>query len=329
VNGAITTVPTAELRSAVEGALCRHFGHLCRIVEFRRAPSEYRSSFALEELGVRLEDGRSLEIVFKDVSPRGLSDTARAAKPEFLYDPRREIRTYVEALNPTRLGTAVCYGAVEDPEAGRYWLFLEKIGGRELYQVGDIQIWQQAAEWLAGFHRHFAARAASLLRTIPLLRYDGDFYRLWPQRALALLGPAASVETRRRLEKVASGYERVVERLTSLPVTLIHGEFYASNVLVQETPTGLRVCPVDWEMAAVGPGLIDLASLTAGRWTASEKAEIATAYDVPAELRASLDYCRLHLAMQWLGWANDWSPPAEHAHDWLADAITLTEQLGL
>jgi thiamine kinase-like enzyme len=33
---------------------------------------------------------------------------------------------------------------------------------------------------------------------------------------------------------------------------------------------GWRVCPVDWEMAAVGPGLIDLAALTAGWWTAHD-----------------------------------------------------------
>jgi Phosphotransferase enzyme family len=322
-------VPTEDLRSAVEDALRRHYDHECRVVEFHRAPSRYRSSFALEELRVRLDDGRWLDILFKDVSPRGLSAAARAAKPDFLYDPRREIRTYVEALNPLRLGTAVCFGAVEAPESGRYWLFLEKVAGRELYQVGEFRIWQESAAWLAGLHDRFAARAASLRQTIPLLQYDGDYYRLWPKRALAFVGNAANDETRRRLERIAAGYERVVERLTSLPVTLMHGEFYASNVLVGQTPTGLRVCPVDWEMAAVGPGLIDLAALSAGRWTEAQKAELATAYGSPDdEFLASLRCCRLHLAMQWLGWAAEWSPPPEHAHDWLAEALTLAEQLG-
>jgi hypothetical protein len=33
--------------------------------------------------------------------------------------------------------------------------------------------------------------------------------------------------------------------------------------------------------------------------------------------------------MQWLGWAAEWSPPPEHAHDWLAEALTLGERLGL
>ena len=323
------TVPTEDLRSAVEHALGRHFDHACRVVDFRREPSQYRSSFVLEELRVRLDDGRTLDIVFKDVSPRGLSAAARAAKPEFLYDPRREIRTYVEALNPSRLGVPVCYGAAEAPESGRFWLFLEKVDGRELYQFGEIRIWKEVAAWLAGLHDRFSTRVASLRRQIPLLKYDGDYYRLWPNRALAFVGNSPNDETCRRLERIVAAYERVVERLTALPVTLIHGEFYASNVLVQQTSSALRVCPVDWEMAAVGPGLIDLAALTAGQWTEQQKAELATAYKAPAELLAALPYCRLHLAMQWLGWAAEWTPPSEHAHDWLAEALTLAEQLGL
>src|SRR5262249_62317177 len=99
------TVPTEDLRSAVEDALCRHFDRACSVVEFRREPSQYRSSFALEEIRVRIDDGRTLDIVFKDVSRRGLSVAARAAKPPFLYDSRRENRTHVEALNPLRLRT--------------------------------------------------------------------------------------------------------------------------------------------------------------------------------------------------------------------------------
>ena len=35
-------------------------------------------------------------------------------------------------------------------------------------------------------------------------------------------------------------------------MTFIHGEFYASNVLVNITGGKLRVCPVDWELAGWG-----------------------------------------------------------------------------
>jgi thiamine kinase-like enzyme len=124
----------------------------------------------------------------------------------------------------------------------------------------------------------------------------------------------------------------------ALPVTFIHGEFYASNVLVDDG--GTRVCPVDWEMAALGPGLIDLAALTAGRWTEPEREALVLAYMTAlaprrgwppprAEFLAALACCRLHLALQWLGWSERWSPPAEHAHDWLHEALALADVLGL
>jgi thiamine kinase-like enzyme len=111
-------------------------------------------------------------------------------------------------------------------------------------------------------------------------------------------------------------------------------------VLVAETGGEVRICPVDWEMAAVGSGLLDLAALTAGQWTEEERTALALAYygalppaarqtlDEPAFLEA-LDWCRLQLAVQWLGWAPGWSPPAEHAHDWLGEALHLAGRLGL
>jgi aminoglycoside phosphotransferase (APT) family kinase protein len=278
--------------------------------------------------------------MFKDLSPRGLTNVARAAKPVFLYDPQREIHTYLELLAPARLGTATCFGAVADPVAGRYWLFLERVRGRELYQVGERDIWRQAARWLAGLHSRFAPQADALKRSAGLLIYDAAFYRLWPGRAVAFAEAAASPGDAARLRQLAAGYERVVERLLALPVTLLHGEFYASNVIVQETPIGTRVCPVDWEMTAVGPGLVDLAALTAGRWTDDERTDLALAYHAaypptdgwppgPAKFLTALDVCRLHLAVQWLGWARNWSPPRDHVHDWLSDALTLAAKLGL
>src|SRR5262249_32881347 len=173
--------------------------------------------------------------------------------------------------------------------------------------------------------------------------YEVDFYRLWLRRARDFwqqAGPTIPEGARRRLEKLAVRYEEVVARLLALPVTFIHGEFYPSNVLVQETSGALRVCPVDWEMAAVGPGLIDLAALTAGTWTGEEKAALATAYHgalrpdggwpPPLDVfLTALDVCQLHLAMQWLGWSLDWSPPPEHAWNWLEEALRLSEKLGL
>src|SRR5207248_8034980 len=84
-----------------------------------------------------------------------------------------------------------------------------------------------------------------------------------------------------------------------------------------ETSHGLRVCPVDWERAAIGPGLIDIAALVAGQWPEEQKEVMAFAYrsdlqrigaDTPdlTGLRRQLCLCRLFLAIQWLGWSSDW-----------------------
>ena len=102
-------------------------------------------------------------------------------------------------------------------------------------------------------------------------------------------------------------------------------------MLVRRGPAARRVCPVDWEMAAVGPGLLDLAALTAGGWSRRERDAIARAYcdalrrrrcrRLPQELLEALDCALLHLAVQWLGWSADWTPPAEHRQDWLGEAL--------
>ena len=45
------------------------------------------------------------------------------------------------------------------------------------------------------------------------------------------------------------------------------------------------------------------------------------------DLLATLDWCRLHLAVRWVGWAPSWSPPREHRHDWLREALSLAEEV--
>ena len=112
---------------------------------------------------------------------------------------------------------------------------------------------------------------------------------------------------------------------------------HASNVLVDPRDPGWRVCPVDWETAGHGPGLIDLAALAAGNWTDEQRSALVRAYQAAlgeaalpeTTLATALDCCRLHLAVQWLGWSADWAPPREHAQDWLGEAMAAATRLGL
>jgi Phosphotransferase enzyme family len=272
----------------------------------RRRPFEYRSSAPLIELEV---DERPL--LLKDLSPGGLTERTRAAKLDFMHDPRREIEVYRSLLEGADLGTPALVASAVDPERERYWLVVEKVRGTELYQVGELERWQQAAKWLARLHDRFVGTDPGEF----LARYDRSYFELWPSRAGVSL----------------RGYDAVVDRLADLPRTLVHGELYASNVLVAEG----RVCVVDWELAGIGPGVLDLAALTLGLPEADADTLVETyrlALERPPDARqfgCDLDYARLHLAIQWLGWSPDWTPPPEHQRDWRAELPGLAERAGL
>lgn len=324
-------IANSELRTALE----QRFG--CPVAEIRRSPSLYSSSAALEEVSVQLTDATKLELVLKDLSPSSALQSADGAKPAFLVDPMREVLVY-ESILAGRADTAKCYASRVDTAQKVYWVLLEKVPGVELYQVGDVSIWQGVARWLAELHLWGAHLAESSADRAHLLRHMRTNYECWMQRALAHTtgGPRHSVA-----RWLAAKHHVVVEHLVALPRTLIHGEFYASNILVDaDSAHSVRVCPVDWEMAALGPGLMDLAALTAGSWSTGQREQIAESYRLafestapgtfPADVFATaLDCCRFQMAIQWLGWSECWEPPAQHATDWLEEALQAAARLGL
>jgi hypothetical protein len=333
----------AELREALDRLLVEKNASGNPLVSLERRPSAYRTSFPLEEIRVVLSDGSTLDIVFKDVNRQSLSDVVRHAKPEFVYDPLREIETYRRFLAEEKVGTAHCYGALIDEQGGRYWLFLEKVPGDELYKIGAFNVWEETARWLAGMHRRLERCPPAAARLAHWLKYDASYFHLWMRRAqemIALSPERHAGNARRNFARLAKNYDRVVERLAALPTTFIHGEFYASNVLIGRSAQGLRICPIDWEMAGVGPSLIDLAALVSGRWTDAERLALARAYQAAltdngdraplqeTRFLEALDHCRLHLAVQWLGWSDNWTPPPEQAQDWLGEALGLAEKVG-
>jgi thiamine kinase-like enzyme len=231
-----------------------------------------------------------------------------------------------------------CYGTLIDSDRQRYWLLLEKVAGDELYKIGVFSKWCDVARWLATMHGRLASMAERHQHDTVLLRYDEEFCHLWINRAEHFVGRSASAGqrqlTRAQIRKLADRCRQAVRSLCRLPVTIVHGEFYASNILIQQRRNQTRICPVDWEMAAIAPGLIDLAALIAGNWTQRQKQELARAYyDALApekaiygsfgDLWSALRICRLLLAVKWLGWSADWRAPAEHRSDWLAEAMQL------
>lgn len=321
----------AELRAGLERALAGVGLGLGGEVE--RRPSPYRTSFPIEELRFELRGRGPVRAGFKRLDWDGLAPTAQIAKPRFLHDPEREPEVYRALLPQTPAGPPEFFGSVLEP--GRRWLFVEWVDGRELFQVGERELWEEAARWLARFHVAVAPERERWGREARLLDHDAAFYRRWIERAREFAADPAAIAW------LAARHEQVVEALLAQPPTVIHGEFYASNVLVASgfdpTPPGresdTRVAPVDWELAAAGTGLSDLAALVSG-WPRADREAIAAAYAAEPGVRPfstrDLDLARLQVAIQWLGWAPpEWEPPEGQRHDWLGEAVALAEELGL
>src|SRR5262249_35141114 len=140
------------LRPTLDDLLRHHRPDLGRIVRLESRPCVDQTSFHLVDLDIELDDGSILRLLLKDLGRTNLHEAARRVKPDFLYDPLREIETYRRILARARLGTPDFYGAVVEPDDERYWLVLEKIPGLRLCQVTDFSAWLDAARWLACLH---------------------------------------------------------------------------------------------------------------------------------------------------------------------------------
>ena len=297
--------------------------------DLRRTPYRYATSAPLEELCFETADGE-VRLILKDLNRDRLLGNA-AAKPEFLHEPAREIETYRRILAPAGIGPR--FVAAETGVDG--WLLIEKVPGVELWQVGELEVWEEVAAWTGRLHACFSGSLNELRTVNPLLlEHDLAWYESWCERAQRALSDSSDPRVAQLLPAL-DGYGEVAAHLASSHRTLIHGELYPANVLVvrsDEAPT--RVAPVDWEMAALGPGVVDLAALSGG-WAPGERDRLVAAYrdglGSASEhgLLQDLDRGRLHLALQWLGWSPHWNPPPEHAHDWVDEALDMTERLGL
>lgn len=313
----------------LEQLLAQHFDD--RVTEVTSRPSLYLSSFFVTEIDVRLDDGTTVALVAKAAQWDAKSPDAQRAKPVFLWNEQRERATYESILAHVDLDSAYYFGSYVDA-SGIESLLLERIPGLRLWECAEFEHWREAARWLARMHARVSAETAAASRAAAhLLRYDRAFYESWMQRAEQFHGSHLA------MHHLSDYHPRVVDRLLHERVAFLHGEFYSENVLVECRDERIAVRPVDWEMAAFGPALIDLAHLVAGRWSDEERADVADAYvrelaahgrRIPARehyLR-TLDCCLIHLSVQNLGWSNTWTPPPEHAHDWLGEALRLCEK---
>jgi hypothetical protein len=325
------------LRGAIAEALASRGQVLHAADAVERRPYEYYSSFQLEEVTIGRDNGRRLKLILKNLSPDLMLESAQAFRPSDSSVAEREIGFYRDVLSAVSLETAEYFGSDCDVERNTYWLLLERVRGNNLAVEGDFDVWIAAAKWLARAHHQLPQAVRIRRRDVSLSRYGADCFRDWIERfqgglpRLRFDDGTLSVE---EMSFLINQARRAADLVDQLPATIIHGEFYASNILVERRDDRLRICPIDWETVGVGPGLLDLAALVAGSWSDGARATLAEAYCSACEelgegtidrndAMTALRCCRLLMALRWSGYPAEWQPPPEHRCNWLAEALWL------
>jgi hypothetical protein len=246
----------AALQGCLGRALGRALGRPVVVAEILRRRCDAASSYDADVIVAVLDSGERLKVFFKNLGvSRFPKDDARRRRD-------RERGVYQHLLGRGDLGTARCYGSAWDEAAARFWMFLEFVEGPEL-RFCELDGWVTAASWLGRLHGRFAREADRLRACEFLVRHDADFFRSKAEGALRHVA-GRSPELGGRLRRVLGGYDRRVEIMAGQPPTLVHGHYRACNVIIDAGHNPPRICPVDWEQAALGCALYDVAYLADG-----------------------------------------------------------------
>ena len=302
--------PATDARAALIEVAERRFG--ATVLSAEAHPG--RSSCPLTRLTLRTRAGAMRSLLVKD-----LGAARRHPAPSGLLDARREPAVYA-ALRHAGAGVPRALGTHVDPARGHHWLFLEPVDGVPLWQAAGERAWPAAAAALADLHR-----ANARLPSDVGLQYDAEFFGRWLPRAKRL-APRAG------LGRLTELHEHACRRLAAMPAGFVHGDFYPANILVADgAPPRVRI--VDFELAGHGPAVLDLAALLTGL-PATQAHELTDAYwersllaVTRPELHELLTCARLHLAVRWLGWLEEWEPPAHQTFDWAAEAHSAADEL--
>ena len=317
-----------HLRHTLERFLSKVQNRVVKVTGWRRKPSPVAGVFPADVLRVYLENGEKDTLFVKHLGPEQADHPDKQCRD-------REPRIYEDLLSGDGLPVPKYYGSRWNEVTNRRELFLEYIGDWSLkYQ--ELEHWFAAAPQLARFHAQFAARAAELQTRDYLLRLDDAYFHQWAERAFMVVAEQG-LGLANELAAILGEYNKVVEILTRQPVTLVHNDLAPKNVIADRSHRPVRICFVDWEMAGVGCGLLDLVHLKHGLDPASDQ-KIRAAYCAeldgtgllpadPIELRRLFVACELHHTLYRLAHSNTWRLPPDRVGQWVADARNLAGQI--
>jgi phosphotransferase family enzyme len=310
-----------ELMTRVRELLAEVSGEQVVVAAVRSEPIRVPSLFPADVVSVTLGDGSTLSLFVKHLGSEQADHPDKQRRD-------REVRVYEVLLGDAGLPVPRYYGSRWNAASGRTDVYLEYIPDWSL-KYTDLEHWFTAARRLAQLQAHFAARPERLLVCDFLLRLDPGYFHAWAERALAAVVRHLP-ELAGRLERVVAAYRPVARLLGCQPMTLVHNDLAPKNVIADRSWSPARICLVDWEMAGLGCGLLDLVHLKHGlrpradqRMRASYCAELAGTGLVPnhpRELERLFAACELHQAMCRLTYFAIWQTPRAQVGQWVRDA---------
>lgn len=319
--------PAADLGTGLETAVRRAAGPGAEVLGVHRTPSPYATVFPAEVVTVELAAGEHISIFVKH-----LGEEQQGHPDKRVRD--REVRVYGELLAGRGLPVPRFLGSCRDDATGRRELFLEYVDGWNL-KYRDLRHWHTAARRLAQLHLAFAPQGDWLLERDFLLRLDRDYLLAWAGRAVAAVS-LLSAELASRLRRTVDDLDAAVDLLVEQPPTLVHNDLAPKNVIADVSVRLGRTCIVDWEMAGVGCGLIDLAHLTYGlppreveRMFELYGEELTGTGSMPSgeEGLRLFAACGLHGALYRLAHAEAWRLPLERVEEWIAESEELNGEV--
>jgi aminoglycoside phosphotransferase (APT) family kinase protein len=290
-----------------------------------RAPSPFATLFPADVITVTLGDGRELRLFLKHLGPEQADQPDKQRRD-------RELRVYelllANGADHADLPVARYFGSRWNDRTQRHELFLEYIDDWPL-RYHSLEHWFNAARRLAHLHAHFANLAGALSRADFLLKLDEAYFAAWARRAVAAVAEQ-SAEPGRRMERLCAGYDPACNLLAIQPPTLVHNDLACKNVLADRSQTPARICIIDWELAGVGCGLLDLVHLKYGlnkdaeqQMLSTYRSELLSSRLLPhneGEFARLLAACELHKTLYRLAHSPRWNLPPATISQWVDEA---------
>ncbi len=268
-----------------------------------RKPNPYNSTFPTEIVTCHNGPGRSIPRLFVKYRTGGF-DGVFGHRRDISY----EARVYREVLQPLHVSTPAFYGLYKDDESGAEGLIIEYLPrGSPASWSRDPQAMTRSARWIGRFHAANEKRVHDA-RLQFLRRYNAEYYRGWARRTNLLFGQLNSRFP--WIPPICTSFQHLIPRLLRAPETIIHGEYFGSNVVYQNGTSR----PVDWQSTAIAAGEIDLAALTHS-WPKKvvqkcerEYARARWSGRAPDGFEETLELARVYMNLRWLGDPNIMSP---------------------